>query len=244
MKVYWTATRGAVVASANLSTNAYGHGGLHEAGVLLPSNAINIDDVIDSVNPYNVTPKALAKLKIEHKRIKRSKKPATDKKSFLDWIKNPQKNPWKLDFFGAYGGSACTNLRDVAKEESTRVENWFFCCKGAVKEEDYILNVDLASRRKPIVDGWLFVHRVVPVRRRERQYDSRWPYQAGQLYPPSACPQPPFHIDGHFRTALRLAYKALGTDSGKEFSEASTRRPSKRLLKLIETNYRLAMRAE
>ncbi len=244
MKVYWTATKGAVVASANLSMNAYGHGGLHEAGVLLPSSAINIDDVIDSVNPYEVTPEALSRLKIEHKQIKRSKKPAADKKTFLDWIKKPQKRPWKLDCFDAYGGSACSNLRDVAKEEKTRVEDWFFCRKDSVKEEDYILNVDLGSRRKPIVDGWLFVHRVVPVRRRERQYDSRWPYQAGQLYPPSACPQPPFHLDGYFRTALRQAYKALGQNSEREFSEAITRKPSKRLLKLLETNYRVAMRAE
>src|SRR3990172_5431165 len=55
MKVYWTATQGTVVTSANLSTNAYGAGALHEAGVLLPSSKIDIDSLLDAVNPQKVT---------------------------------------------------------------------------------------------------------------------------------------------------------------------------------------------
>jgi hypothetical protein len=63
MKVYWTESRGAVVASANLSTNAYGAGALHEAGVLLPSSAININSLLKSVAPQKVTTNALTKLR-------------------------------------------------------------------------------------------------------------------------------------------------------------------------------------
>ena len=43
MKVYWTRSKGAVIASTNLSTNAYGAGALHEAGVFVPSASIKID---------------------------------------------------------------------------------------------------------------------------------------------------------------------------------------------------------
>jgi len=242
MKVYWTAKHGAVVTSANLSTNAYGRGALHETGVLLPSNAINIDDIIESVNPRDVTPRSLAKLRIESKRVPRTQTPIGRKKTFLDWLKKPERNPWKLHCFGEYGGGACGRLRAAAKEEtgSARVEDWIYCHKGDVKPEDYILSIDLASRRKPVTDDWLFVHRVVLVAKKDKRYDSGWPYQAGQLHPSTACPQPPFFIDSYFRTALRATYKALGSDAEKEFSEANTRRPSKRLLKLIEKNYRSA----
>jgi hypothetical protein len=46
MKVYWAAKRGAIVGSANLSTNALGAGGLKEFGVLLPPGSIDIDELI------------------------------------------------------------------------------------------------------------------------------------------------------------------------------------------------------
>ncbi len=42
MKVYWSEGVGAVVTSANLSTNAMGVGGLKEAGVLLGPEFIDI----------------------------------------------------------------------------------------------------------------------------------------------------------------------------------------------------------
>ena len=245
MKVYWTAKHGAVVTSANLSTNAYGRGALHEAGVLLPSNAINIDDVIESVNPRNVTPKSLDKLRIESKRVQRIKTSTNGKKTFLDWIKKPERTPWKLHCFGEYGGGASGRLREAAKEEtgSTRVEDWIYCRRGDVKAEDYVLSIDLASRRKPVTDDWLFVHRVVLVAKKDKRYDSGWPYQAGQLHPSSACPQPPFYIDSYFRSALRATYKALGSAADNEFTEANTCKPSKRLLKLIEKYYRSALKS-
>jgi len=63
MKVYWTATQGAVVASANLSTNAYGAGALHEAGVLLASSKVDVDALLDAVKPQKVTATALEKLR-------------------------------------------------------------------------------------------------------------------------------------------------------------------------------------
>ncbi len=244
MKVYWTAKHGAVVTSANLSTNAYGRGALHEAGVLLPSNSIDIDDVIESVNPRDVTPKSLRKLRIESKRVERNTS-TNKKKTFLDWLKKPKINPWKLHCFGEYGGGASGRLREAAKEETgtTRVEDWIYCRRGDVKAEDYVLIIDLASRQKPVTKGWLFVHRVVLVAKKDKRYDSGWPYQGGQLHPSSACPPTPFYIDGYFRTALRTTYKTLGSDAEKVFSEANTGRPSKRLLKLIEKYYRSAARS-
>lgn len=248
MKVYWTATQGAVVASANLSTNAYGRGALHEAGVLLPSKTINIDDVIISVNPRKVTPRALNKLRIESKREPGRQPTPGEEKTFLHWLKQPKRKrtPWKLHCFPVYGGGASGRLRAAARKEmgSTRVVDWIYCRKGEVKSEDYILSVDLASRRKPVADSWFFVHRVVLVAKGDKRYNPDWPYQAGQLYRSAACPPTPFLIDDtHFRTALRATYKTLGPDAEKEFSIKTTCRPSKRLLKLTEKNYRTAAKS-
>lgn len=245
MKLYWTATHGAVVASANLSTNAYGRGALHEAGVLLPSKAINIDDVLASVNPKKVTPKALDKLRIKSKRHPGRRPAPGEKMPFLDWLKQPKRTPWLLHCFDAYGGGASQRLRAAAKEEtgSTKVVDWIYCCKGEIKPEDYILSVNLASRRKPVSDRWLFVHRVVLVAKGDNRYNPDWPYQAGQLHRSAACPPFPFLIDAPFRSALRATYKALGSDAEKQFSIETTRRPSYRLLKLLEKNYRNASKS-
>jgi hypothetical protein len=65
MKVYWSEAQGAVVASANLSTNAYGAGNLKEAGVALPSSAINIDKLLQSLGSKVVAQEDLLRLEEE-----------------------------------------------------------------------------------------------------------------------------------------------------------------------------------
>jgi phosphatidylserine/phosphatidylglycerophosphate/cardiolipin synthase-like enzyme len=65
MKVYWSESSGAVVASSNLSTNAYGAGNLHEAGVAIASTAIDIDRLVAKLKPRVVTEAALQRLERE-----------------------------------------------------------------------------------------------------------------------------------------------------------------------------------
>ena len=240
MKLYWTESQGAVVASANLSTNAYGKGALHEAGVLLPSKAVNIEVVLKTVDPKKVTRAALAKLRAGAKRQSGRSPELGRKRTFLHWLKQPKRIRWMLHCYDTYGGGPSKRLRDEAKEEtgSTRVLNWIYCRKGEVQPEAFVLPVDLASKRRPLADDWLFAHRVVLVAKKDKQYSSEWPYQAGQLHRNAACPPSPFFVDSHFRAALRAAYKELGSGADAEFSIETTRRPSNRLLKLLEKCYR------
>ena len=49
MKVYWAETRGCVLTSANLSTNALGAGNLKEVGILIGSDEIDIDRLLSSL---------------------------------------------------------------------------------------------------------------------------------------------------------------------------------------------------
>src|SRR5437016_5112972 len=67
MKLYWTADKGAVITSANLSTNALGSGNLRECGVLLRSSDLDIGKVLRSIQRRDVTRKELLELDREYK---------------------------------------------------------------------------------------------------------------------------------------------------------------------------------
>jgi hypothetical protein len=64
-KVYWAERSGAVIASANLTDNAFGSGDLREAGIALASGQIDIERLISSIDASPVTPEALEKLRRE-----------------------------------------------------------------------------------------------------------------------------------------------------------------------------------
>lgn len=247
MKVYWTQSHGAVVASSNLSTNAYGSGALHEAGVLLPSFAVRIDALLASVKPEKVTPAALKKLKREWLATKGKLPPGPPRQTFGDWLAAGKRPRWLLHCFDVVVAEsiASKHMRAVAKEEtgSSKVVDSLYCRRGEIiPEEAFVLTVDVGSRRVPVIDTWFFPHRVVLVARGDKKYDSRWPYQAGQLYSDRACPSKPFAIEGAFREALRASYKELGDKAEKEFSIERTARPSAKLLTLLEKHWRAAGR--
>jgi hypothetical protein len=58
------------------------------------------------------------------------------------------------------------------------------------------------------------------------------------LYPPHACPTPPFRIDGNLRRAFRAAHNELRSDN-QAFSLGLTTPPSKKLIESVEKHYRL-----
>src|SRR5580704_14011505 len=72
MKVYWSAERGCLITSANLSRNALGIKGLKEAGVLLDATAVNIEQLLKEAMPYAVTDSRLKKLQLDEDKIKRA----------------------------------------------------------------------------------------------------------------------------------------------------------------------------
>src|SRR5208337_4036975 len=66
MKIYWAEGLGAVITSANLSTNALGSGGLKEIGLRFGADQVDIDQVIRSIKPHPVKPSELNRLDREH----------------------------------------------------------------------------------------------------------------------------------------------------------------------------------
>ena len=239
MKVYWTATQGAVVASANLSTNAYGAGALREAGVFLPSSKIDIDALLASVRPEEITAAALEKLKRESKAVGDRKGHSREKISFVDWLRTARRKQWLLHCFNRGGGIASQRLKAAAKADTgkRKVVDFVYCRHGEINPEDFVLCLDLNSTRRPLVDRWFFAHRIVHVATTDRQYERNWPWQAGQFHPLATCAPPPFHLDGAFRKAVRETFKDLGSGAEKYFSIERTRRPTRRLLSLLAKHY-------
>lgn len=238
MKVYWTESRGAVVASANLSTNAYGAGALHEAGVLIPTTAINIDSLLRTVAPERVTTDALKTLKRAQQRTVKRGRSGQEQRTFLDWLGMTKRTKWLLSCFDSYT-TPSQRLRRVAKEETgvSTVVDWLRCRKGELKPEQFVLTIHLGSTRGPSAIDWLYVHRVVHPARGEKGYNRDWPFEAGQLYRKSACPPQPFHIDRAFRRAVVATYKELGNKADRAFSIEITRRPGKKLLEQLRKHY-------
>jgi hypothetical protein len=246
MKVYWTESQGAIVASSNLSTNAYGTGRLHEAAALLSSSSVDIDALLTAVQPTTVTKAALAKLAKASTRPPTGPPGLSEQWTFDDWLRLGRRPSWRLSCHEGPGAAASRRLREAAKEEGTsRVIQHAFCRKGELSPEDFALLVNVGSgrRRKAVVTSWLFVHRVVPVARNDRQYLADWPFQAGQLHRDAACPPPPFALDRAFRKAVRATCTALGADARNEFSIERTSRPGKKLLAELEKQYRIASRS-
>jgi len=62
MKIYWTADKGAVITSANLSKNALGAGNLMEIGIFVPSKSVDIDRILKQINPNKDIKAELLKL--------------------------------------------------------------------------------------------------------------------------------------------------------------------------------------
>lgn len=160
MKVYWTEDKGAVVTSANLSTNALGSGNLQEIGVLLPSEYVDIDRILQSIKRRLVSKKELLELdKVHHdyqtrNRVTRGKSSGL---SFPEWYRLPLRPVWKVGYWDADGDFSRTAKR-ISKEEYglARPYDFIACAANTYKKNDWILTFYL-KRRRPSRINWLVV---------------------------------------------------------------------------------------
>jgi hypothetical protein len=94
MKVYWS-KKGAVVTSANLSTNALGAGNLKEFGVLLPASEIDIEAVVKTLRARSFDGKELKELDRKSEKTARLFHDQGMLMTYLDWHSLPAKGAWK-----------------------------------------------------------------------------------------------------------------------------------------------------
>ena len=243
MKVFWSQGHGAVVGSANLSDNALGVGGLHEAGVFLPASKVRIDSLIQRIKPVKVTAAALRKLEAaEAKRVPRigaARRGTSTVPPFQDWYGEERSKRWKWGYFTDYAPNTVSRrARNAVREIDPTLAptQVVFCRRSAHTDGDWILFVRLTSGGVLTVPEWVFVHRVVLVERNDRVYNEHFPFQAVQAHPLRHCPAPPFAIDSRFRKALREASLELG--QGRTSRQVDGKRPTAAFLRLISERYR------
>lgn len=102
-KVYWSENHGALIGSANLSTNAFGDLGLFEA--LFRTEDIDIDDVLKRMRKHapfiEVTPAILEQFRRQHRKAHgQFTKPVVRKAkgtpTFEDWLGNEYRKPFSV----------------------------------------------------------------------------------------------------------------------------------------------------
>ena len=185
MKVYWSEDGGAILTSANLSNNALGSGGLKEIGVRLAPGELDIDRIMEYVEPRPLTEPELRKLDRQHKeywvrnRGKISAKKQT--RSFSEWLKLPFKPDWKLGWWDCEGVIA-KEAKRISKEEYNVAEPTGFLSvqKEDYEENEWVLNFSID---KPAEVSWLYVNYVVKVKRTEKKaYSPDYPYKVVQVW--------------------------------------------------------------
>lgn len=240
MKVYWSNRRGAIITSANLSTNALGAGGLKEVGVKLPAGALDIERILSSLRMRPVRRTELDRLDRQRdKYLVRSQTsaPAAQRRdSFRDWFKSPMRKRWLLGSWGDPNFVLAKSTRDLlkAQEGVTSAYLYLTAGKGRVKEGQWLLHFKLSPSSATMI-RWMYADHVIRVPRSDKKaYDPEYPCQVVQVRSPRHYPPPPFHIDARFRSALNAAVRQVGKDY---IDRLVTLWPSEKLLASVYAHY-------
>jgi hypothetical protein len=204
MKIYWAEGRGAVITSANLSTNAMGIGGLKEAGVLLSASEVDIDRIVTQLKPRPAEPE-LRRLDLKHreyfKRVGWTGVPR-NVVSFPEWYESPVRERWKFCVCSTFSTDLSdTAIQSVRKEFNKKPHDWIFTERRQYRPDDRILAVNVKGKRVTQIH-WFFADRVFAVPRSDRNFDRYLPFETVQIHGPKQYTPPPFSSDRRFRAAL------------------------------------------
>lgn len=214
-KLYWCEGIGAIVTSANLSTNALGTGRLREFGLRVTSQSIDIDRVLNSLPSRRVTEADLRSLEREQKKLlEMASMPPTHEaiSDFGQWFKTNPRAPWKLGLWWNWGAVPKT-VREVLKRErgSTQWTQMQSAPAGDIKKNQWLLSVRLRGTQIGSIE-WIQADYVVKIPRSDPRFDAEMPYELVQVSPQKTYCQPPFKINAAFRAAFRVAARDFGID--------------------------------
>jgi hypothetical protein len=235
MKIYWAFNRGVVITSANLSTNALGAGDLKEFGVLLPSTAVAIDEVIQSLKARPFNRHEMERLEYEHRKLATGRQRSYQKIeriSYSEWFDLPARPEWKLGWWDTTG-SVARRAQEIAKVDfNQRSPHTFISCRrNDYREADWVLSFRLTAKGASAPE-WVYVDFMVKVSRGEKDaYFDDYPYQAVQVTTRRHYPSPPFAITKGFRAALREASVSFGIDRLKNLRSVDAPRDFLRMIR-------------
>ena len=231
MKVYWSSSKGCVIASSNLSQNSLGKGGLIEAGVYFPPGIVDVKRFLKTAAPTPVSASDLRNLQIASDILESKighRGPRHAASTYEEWFDSESRVGFKLGIWWQDGPLAKTS-RKHAKEvfNSSNISDHLTVNKAGAKPNDWLL-----CFRAPQVTEveWLRVDSVVPVSKGDPAYESKCPLQAIQVFPSVRYPTPPFNIKAPgFLKALRSTVKDLGAEE----LDSDSMKPSKKFIAML-----------
>jgi hypothetical protein len=235
-KLYWTEDLGAVITSANLSTNAFGAGKLKEFGIFIPSEKIDINRVLTGLKKRKITKKELLELEKAHRSYQSTNKIAIkfgDVTSFLDWYQDKYHEKWKLYFWGEELPFS-SNAIHIAKQEYGVLHPFtsIMCAKKSYEKGDWVLCVKFIKDMPKKLE-WVVIDFVTDVDQSDPIWDPDCPCEAVQLRSMKYNP-PPFQIDEKFRKAF---FKALKQVNVSKFNNDGSIGPLKKLIEITNKYY-------
>ena len=216
MKVYWTEDCGAVITSANLSTNALGAGDLREIGVRLSSKDIDIDRIISSIKPRSVSSSELRDLDRRHKLYSaknhfngRSKSSST---FFNEWYESYSlRADWKLGYWEDYADNSLVARNFTQQEYGATNFHWSIAAKrGQYQKGDWVLCFRVGKNSLKAI-SWMYVDFIIRVPRSDKKaYDPKYPYEVVQVWSLRHYEPPPFILNSRFRSVFSKAIFEYG----------------------------------
>jgi len=211
-KVYWSQGHGAVISSANLSTNALGAGGQLEVGILLPPREFDMARFLNRVEMYSPSDAEFLRHERSYNRHfinnPRNGRHLGPEYTFDQWYGSPTRTPWKLGWWSEDDYHLSERARDWMHStyDLDCETNLQPCRPGEYREGDWVLSFLLDKRLGSV--EWLFVDNVALIGKHERGiYHKDYPCQAVQVWPNNRYPKPPFKLDGKFRRAFAHALR-------------------------------------
>lgn len=211
MKLYWARGRGAIIGSANLSTNALGAGGLKELAVLLNSDAVNINELLRTTASHPITVKTLQGLQREHDAIGVRVVGVSKECSFLDWFESPPRTQWKFGWWDIRTPFS-QEAKAAAKELNRKPKSSVVGRRDDYKVGDWILSFKLGASVSAL--DWIYVDGVVKF----DAPDSEYPFEAFQARTNRERTTPPFRINRAFRDSFARACRIFGVEKLKKLN--------------------------
>lgn len=243
-KLYWSAGRGALIGSANLSSNALGEGGLRETMIRLPPRAIDVLAFCRSLTVVRDFDKRLRRLHTEHVQFlqhnpaRRSPaKGGHPVPSFEQWFKSGRHSQWRLGWYDENYDPPDDALNLLEKETGSKKHATYMSvsCPNDLRAGVFTLEFATGNTSKGlrVVDSrwWVPKHKA---KSRDKDFKT-YPYIwfADQRYVPHGA-RPPFDChDPRFQQALAAAI----TDSGALRRLDKLHKPSNDFIKRVERHY-------
>ncbi|MDD2708086.1 MAG: phospholipase D family protein [Verrucomicrobiae bacterium] len=184
MKVYWAHEMGAVVASANLTSNALGAGDLKECGVFLKPGELDIHRLIGSLKriPYSQGIGALVK---GHKEFRNQlNMHASSYRDFSEWFALPRRERWRIAVWTSFAKHfSMEALREARSLRGKSPESSVWCYQeDELRADEWVLCVRVNRRGSPLSFEWFMPEKVVESSRAVRE-NTNLKYEVIQLSP-------------------------------------------------------------